>query len=1634
MDRAPFPRSTRARIAGVVFAVFLVGLQAGVARAANITSAATGNWSAAATWSPAQVPTAADNVTIANGNTVTIDAAASCLSLTVGQGVSGILQFQSTTARTLTVGGDVTIATGGIFQSATSGTVTTHVLTLAGSLTNNGTLDFSTNANTAGVGITFTGATSNTFSGTGGTTDILTLAINKGTSSANVLELMPNNFTVKGVSTDVAGFLTLTNGTFKLSGSFAMTNRTFPATSYTIPATGGLWLNNPNYTVPGQNGTATNNGLLRITQGTLTAGTVAGSSVAAGAGATFTIEGGTLNIASRFATSSAITFTQSGGTVNVTTASNATSNVAGLDLSSASNTVTLSGGTIALVQANSTSSNQNKRDYNMNANPATVSITGGTLKAGTAATTGGFLFSVAGFMSNLVVDNTTTTKSVQLFTGSVASQALSGTINTGSTLDLNTRQLTITGSTFTNNGTLAGTGAGSTLVFQSETLAQTYAGSGATSSPLDGITVDSPSGLTLGNTASIVTLNARLLRGLVTNSSKLTLGTGVSAAVQTLIGKSGLLTAGGSFDVAPTFNLGAGAYSVSYQPEGGGRTTGFEIPSGSRSVTNLTVNNANGVTLSGGNLTVTGTLTLSSGNVTTGASTLVMGSAGTVSRTSGHIVGNLGKNVATGTSVSRTFEIGTGTSYAPATVLFTSVSTAGNLTASTTAGDHPNLGTSGITPTLSVNRYWTLTNGGVAFTDYGITLNFVAGDVDAGANPSTFLVRKYTAPNWSALMVGARTSTSTQATGITSFGDFAVGQVTHSITASAGANGSISPGGVVVVDDGASRTFTLAPAACYRIADVLVDGVSVGALTSYTFTNVTADHTISVSFANDFPITASSGAHGSITPAGTTYVSCGASQTFTITPDVDYVVGNVLLDGVSVGAVTSYTFTNVSGPHTIAASFVLQNNPPVLTNVPASATIPELGAYTFTATATDVESPPEVLTFSLVGAPTGASIDPTSGVFTWTPTEAQGPGVYPFSVRVYDGKWNTDAPITLTVSEVNLAPAISGVPSSATIPEMVATTFTASATDGDVPVQALTFSLVGAPAGASIDASTGAFSWTPAEAQGPGTYPFAVRVSDGLATTDAPITLEVTEVNRPPVLSGVPAAVSVPELVPYTFTAAGSDPDVPAQTLAFSLVGAPSGAAIDPGTGVFTWTPGVDQTGANAFVVRVTDGVATSDVTVTITVTIPGLAGLTAAQVKSGNDGSGRTRIQLTWSPVPSPQTVEVYRAGFGGYPRYDDAGGQVPSTPSYPPGAPWVLTGVTATGTTDQPPVRDFYYYVAFVHGPNGAVSPASNKTPGTLDYHLGDVSDGVTVGQGDNAVSTTDLSLLGAHYGLEGPEALLYDYLDVGPTADYSTDALPLTDGFIDFEDLIVLAINVDAVSRPAGAPALAHEPAAWRDALTLGAVGAVALGDTIQLPLRLSTAGAVQGLSLQLAWDAARVRPLGVEPGDMMASSRGIVLSPRPGAVDAAFLGAGGARGEGVLATLSFLALAAGDPGIRVARLIARDPRNQKVALPIVWTAPPRVVPTVTTLAAAAPNPFQRRTALSFDLAQAGHVELALYSVDGRCVRTLVDGVREAGQYPIEWDGRDARGNAVAPGVYYVRFRSGSRSFTRPIVLLP
>lgn len=78
--------------------------------------------------------------------------------------------------------------------------------------------------------------------------------------------------------------------------------------------------------------------------------------------------------------------------------------------------------------------------------------------------------------------------------------------------------------------------------------------------------------------------------------------------------------------------------------------------------------------------------------------------------------------------------------------------------------------------------------------------------------------------------------------------NYYVDETVYTITSSASAGGTISPSGETTVDEGEDQTFTITPSEGYKISSVLVDGVDAGAVSSYTFTNVQADHTISVAF------------------------------------------------------------------------------------------------------------------------------------------------------------------------------------------------------------------------------------------------------------------------------------------------------------------------------------------------------------------------------------------------------------------------------------------------------------------------------------------------------------------------------------------------------------------------------------------------------------------------------------------------------------------------------------------------------------------------------------------------------------------------------------------------------------------
>jgi hypothetical protein len=124
-------------------------------------------------------------------------------------------------------------------------------------------------------------------------------------------------------------------------------------------------------------------------------------------------------------------------------------------------------------------------------------------------------------------------------------------------------------------------------------------------------------------------------------------------------------------------------------------------------------------------------------------------------------------------------------------------------------------------------------------------------------------------------------------------------------------------------------------------------------------------------------------------------------------------------------------------------------------------------------------------------------IDPVMGWLTYTPIAGfQGVDRFSYTVTDDDGAISNIATVTVRVAgTIENRPPVLGPIGNKSVNEGSPLTFTASASDPDLG-QHLKFSLIGAPDGASINPDTGAFTWTPTEAQGPGTFTFKVRVTD----------------------------------------------------------------------------------------------------------------------------------------------------------------------------------------------------------------------------------------------------------------------------------------------------------------------------------------------------------------------------------------------------------------------------------------------------------------------------------------------------------------------------------------------------------
>ena len=137
-----------------------------------------------------------------------------------------------------------------------------------------------------------------------------------------------------------------------------------------------------------------------------------------------------------------------------------------------------------------------------------------------------------------------------------------------------------------------------------------------------------------------------------------------------------------------------------------------------------------------------------------------------------------------------------------------------------------------------------------------------------------------------------------------------------------GPNGSIDQPLTLPVGCNDSITYNFIPDSCYEVNDVVINGMSVGPVPTYTFTNISSDINLNVSFKSITPkIIAASGPNGCTVPTGSLSVVCGTDQLIEIKPDTCFIIDDVFVNGVSQGPISSFTFSNVQEPQVIFALF-----------------------------------------------------------------------------------------------------------------------------------------------------------------------------------------------------------------------------------------------------------------------------------------------------------------------------------------------------------------------------------------------------------------------------------------------------------------------------------------------------------------------------------------------------------------------------------------------------------------------------------------------------------------------------------------------------------------------------------------
>ncbi|MCB0492863.1 MAG: hypothetical protein KDC93_10650 [Cyclobacteriaceae bacterium] len=413
----------------------------------NVVSVSSGRWDVAGTWDCACVPSQGDNVLISNGHIVTLRSNnMECNDLTIGQGVNGEARFTTNTSRTLTINGILTINSGATFSQASNSNAT-HMVNLRGNVVNNGTMNFSVDANSRS-NVNFIKINGNQVLSGSGTNSFYTLSIDKG-SKNNTLDITSLNF-----SCDPNALTFASGGTFRFSSSGSNTFQLFNSTR-DIPSNSAIRMNSVNSVMQFAAGVNLV-GDLHVENGTVEVGNAANENITS-YGGLLEVNGGVLQIAGRYApnTGSVSRYQQTGGTLVCPAVASTSTTSAPFAMDVAGSSMVITGGTIVL-QREGGSGAQNL-GYNTSGVHSS-SVTGGTLQIGNGSTPPGqtFLINAAAPIGNILVHSPNATAQL---TGNNLTVRSGVTLNSGALND-GGRSITFGGNWLNSGGTFNATSSG----------------------------------------------------------------------------------------------------------------------------------------------------------------------------------------------------------------------------------------------------------------------------------------------------------------------------------------------------------------------------------------------------------------------------------------------------------------------------------------------------------------------------------------------------------------------------------------------------------------------------------------------------------------------------------------------------------------------------------------------------------------------------------------------------------------------------------------------------------------------------------------------------------------------------------------------------------------------------------------------------------------------------------------------------------------------------------------------------------------------------------------------------------------------------------------------------------------------